>query len=210
MAQWFDPLRFPPHLDGCYIHAPRARWSRQAPPAPAARFAPTFGSLCSAQQPMGGHSLLRSGNSQERFRRPDAQETWLFRVAGLFNGPILLLLFFSCQKSSDNASQQDKRCGSYEYPFHGMNSHSDNGGFRGTGIPAQVRALDYGQGRKYHDNSHTQGNTYPMNDLPPRCFSLGELMVDNLQLFGNRLYVIPFRLSHCFSKQRAYGGFQYL
>lgn len=152
MAQWFDPLRFSLHLDGCYIHAPRARWSRQAPPAPAARFAPTFGSLCSAQQPMGGHSLLRSGNSQERFRRPDAQETWLFRVAGLFNGPILLLLFFSCQKSSDNASQQDKRCGSYEYPFHGMNSHSDNGGFRGTGIPAQVRALEYGQGRKYHDN----------------------------------------------------------
>lgn len=172
-------------------------------PPPSGRFAPR-------NSPWGGHSLLRSGNSQERFRRPAAQETWLFRVAGLFNGPILLLLFFSCQKSSDNASQQDKRCGSYEYPFHGMNAHSDNGGFRGTGIPAQVRALEYGQGRKYHDNSHTQGNTYPMNDLPPRCFSLGELMVDNLQLFGNHLYVIPFRLSHCFSKQRAYGGFQYL
>ena len=172
-------------------------------PPPSGRFTPR-------NSPWGGHSLLRSGNSQERFRRPAAQETWLFRVAGLFNGPISLLLFFSCQKSSDNASQQDKRCGSYEYPFHGMNSHSDNGGFRGTGIPAQVRALDYGQGRKYHDNSHTQGNTYPMNDLPPRCFSLGELMVDNLQLFGNRLYVIPFRLSHRFSKQRAYGGFQYL
>lgn len=50
-----------------------------------------------------------------------------------------VLFFLPCQENSNDCSYKDNRCYPDKQPFKCMKSHSHNGGFRVTVIPAQIR-----------------------------------------------------------------------